>query len=34
MATHYSAKHPQLPQPEPAVKEGSKEAKHMAKLAK
>ena len=28
---HYSARHPQ---PEPAVKEGSKEAKYMANLAK
>ena len=31
MAAHYSAKHPQQPQPEPA---GSKEAKSMANLAK
>ena len=31
MAAHYSAKHPQQPQPEPAV---SKEAKYMANLAK
>ena len=34
MAAHYSAKHPQQPQPEPAVKEGSMEAKYMANLAK
>jgi len=34
MAAHYSAKHPQQPQPKPAVKEGSKEAKYMANLAK
>jgi hypothetical protein len=34
MATHYLQKHPHQPQPGPAVKEGSKEAKHMLKLAK
>ena len=34
MAAHYAAKHPQQPQPEPIVKEGSKEAKYMAGVAK
>jgi len=34
MVAHYAAKHPQQPRPEPAVKEGSKEAKYMANLAR
>jgi hypothetical protein len=34
MAAHYSAKHLQQPQPEPAAKEGSREAKYMAGIAK